>query len=139
MSVIGTFTPAKDGGWDGSVQTLTINTKVRLVPNDNRENENAPAFRVFAGDTFTRSVAVKVLPVPRLQDALFRVTPPAYTGLKPRTNSGPPASLAVLAGSDWADETLPDTTAGWNVFSWVGLALRMRRERFDLAFLKVYG
>jgi len=38
MSVIGTFTPAKDGGWDGSVQTLTINTKVRLVPNDNREN-----------------------------------------------------------------------------------------------------
>ena len=57
------------------------------------------AFRVFAGDTFTRSVAVKVLPVPRLQDGLFRVTPPAYTGLKPRTISGPPAPLAVLAGS----------------------------------------
>ena len=49
MSVIGTFTPAKDGGWDGSIHTLTINTKVRLVPNDNRENENAPAFLIFAG------------------------------------------------------------------------------------------
>jgi uncharacterized protein (DUF736 family) len=49
MSVIGTFTPAKDGGWNGSIHTLTINTKVRLVPNDNRENENAPAFRIFAG------------------------------------------------------------------------------------------
>ena len=32
MSVIGTFTPAKDGGWTGSIHTLTINTKVRLVP-----------------------------------------------------------------------------------------------------------
>jgi hypothetical protein len=57
------------------------------------------AFRVFAGDTCTRSVAVKVLPAPRLQDAAFRVTPPAYTGLKPQTVSGPPAPLAVLAGS----------------------------------------
>ncbi|MGF1628675.1 MAG: DUF736 domain-containing protein [Kiloniellaceae bacterium] len=49
MSVIGTFTPAKDGGWAGSIHTLTINTKVRLVPNDNREHENAPAFRVLVG------------------------------------------------------------------------------------------
>ena len=49
MSVIGTFTSAKDGGCNGSIQTLTINTKVRLVPNDNRENENAPAFLIFAG------------------------------------------------------------------------------------------
>ncbi len=51
MSVIGTFTPAKDGGWTGSIRTLTINTKVRLVPNDNRDNENAPVFRVFAGQS----------------------------------------------------------------------------------------
>ena len=57
------------------------------------------AFRVFAGDSCTRSVAVKVLPAPRLQDAAFRVTPPAYSGLKPQTVSGPPAPLAVLAGS----------------------------------------
>ncbi len=49
MSVIGTFTPTKDGGWNGNIQTLTINTKVRLVPNDNRGNENAPAFLIFAG------------------------------------------------------------------------------------------
>jgi uncharacterized protein (DUF736 family) len=49
MSVIGTFTPSKEGGWIGTIHTLTINTKVRLVPNDNRENENAPAFRVVVG------------------------------------------------------------------------------------------
>lgn len=51
MSIIGTFTAAKDGGWTGSIHTLTINAKVRLVPNDNRDNENAPAFRVFAGQS----------------------------------------------------------------------------------------
>jgi uncharacterized protein (DUF736 family) len=49
MSVIGTFAPNKEGGWIGTIHTLTINTKVRLVPNDNRDSENAPAFRVFLG------------------------------------------------------------------------------------------
>lgn len=51
MSVIGTFTQVKDGGWTGSIQTLTINAKVRLIPNDNRDHENAPAFRVFVGQS----------------------------------------------------------------------------------------
>jgi uncharacterized protein (DUF736 family) len=49
MSVIGTFTPSKDGGWIGTIQTLTIHKRIRLVPNDNRENENAPAFRIVVG------------------------------------------------------------------------------------------
>lgn len=49
MSVIGTFAPAKDGGWTGSIRTLTIDAKVRFVPNDNRDSDNAPAFRVFVG------------------------------------------------------------------------------------------
>lgn len=49
MAVIGMFTPSKEGGWTGTIHTLTINTKVRLVPNDNRDNEKAPAFRVLVG------------------------------------------------------------------------------------------
>jgi uncharacterized protein (DUF736 family) len=49
MSIIGNFTASKNGGWEGSVQTLTINTKVRFVPNDNQTGDNAPAFRVYAG------------------------------------------------------------------------------------------
>jgi uncharacterized protein (DUF736 family) len=49
MTVIGTFTPAKDGGWTGSIRTLTIDAKVRLVPNDNRDSDSAPVFRVFVG------------------------------------------------------------------------------------------
>jgi uncharacterized protein (DUF736 family) len=49
MAVIGTFTQAKDGGWVGTIRTLTINTKVRLVPNDDRTSRKVPAFRVFVG------------------------------------------------------------------------------------------
>ena len=49
MSVIGKFTPCKDGGWTGTIRTLTIDVKVRFVPNDNCNSEHAPAFRIFAG------------------------------------------------------------------------------------------
>lgn len=51
MSSIGTFTPTKDGGWTGSIHTLTINTKLRFVPNDNRDSDSAPAFRIFVGQS----------------------------------------------------------------------------------------
>lgn len=47
---IGKFTLSKEGGWTGSIRTLTIDARVRLVPNDDRTHENAPAFRVFAGN-----------------------------------------------------------------------------------------
>lgn len=50
MSRIGTFTPTKDGGWSGAIHTLLMDTKVRLIPNDNRGSERAPAFRVYAGN-----------------------------------------------------------------------------------------
>ena len=49
MSVIGTFKPDRDGGWSGTIRTLTIDVKVRFVPNDNRSSERAPAFRIYAG------------------------------------------------------------------------------------------
>ncbi len=49
MSVIGRFTPSKDGGWIGTIRTLTIDVKARFVPNDNRDSENAPVFRIFVG------------------------------------------------------------------------------------------
>jgi uncharacterized protein (DUF736 family) len=49
VAIIGTFTLAADGGWVGTIRTLTINTKMRLVPNDDRTSKKAPAFRVFVG------------------------------------------------------------------------------------------
>ena len=49
MSIIGVFKPDKDGGWSGTIRTLTIDVKARLVPNDNQASEHAPAFRIYAG------------------------------------------------------------------------------------------
>jgi uncharacterized protein (DUF736 family) len=49
MTTIGTFMLTKDGGWAGSIRTLTISAKLRFVPNDNRVSEKAPILRVFLG------------------------------------------------------------------------------------------
>lgn len=49
MTTIGRFTQSKDGGWTGTIRTLTINAKVRLIPNDSRENSSAPAYRLLVG------------------------------------------------------------------------------------------
>ena len=49
MAIIGYFTRSKDGGWEGTIQTLSINTKARFVPNDNQSGDRAPTFRVFVG------------------------------------------------------------------------------------------
>lgn len=46
--IVGKFLRTSDG-WSGTVQTLTVQTKARLVPNDKRENERAPDFRVLSG------------------------------------------------------------------------------------------
>lgn len=47
--VIGRFKLTRQGGWEGEIHTLTIHRQLRLVPNDDRAHENAPAFRVMMG------------------------------------------------------------------------------------------
>lgn len=47
---IGTLTLSKEGGWIGFIHTLTIHSKIRLVPNDDATGENSPAFRVILGN-----------------------------------------------------------------------------------------
>lgn len=47
--IIGRFKRSKQGGWEGEIQTLTIQRKIRLVPNDNRASDSAPAFCVMLG------------------------------------------------------------------------------------------
>lgn len=47
MANIGTFTAEKDG-FTGTLRTLTLNVKVKLVPNDKGDNEKAPDFRLQA-------------------------------------------------------------------------------------------
>jgi uncharacterized protein (DUF736 family) len=48
MPVIGTFSAVKDG-YAGTIRTLTISAKVRLVANDRKEGEGAPDFRIMVG------------------------------------------------------------------------------------------
>jgi uncharacterized protein (DUF736 family) len=50
MAVIGTFKADKDG-YAGTIRTLSINAKVRIVANDRRNASTAPDFRIFAGQT----------------------------------------------------------------------------------------
>ena len=45
MANIGTFTSETDG-YTGTLRTLTLNFKVKLVPNDKGDSENAPNFRL---------------------------------------------------------------------------------------------
>lgn len=44
MANIGTFT-AQNDGFTGTVRTLTLNVKVKFVPND-RSSDNAPDYRI---------------------------------------------------------------------------------------------
>ncbi len=48
MPVIGTFSAVKDG-YAGTIRTLTITAKVRLIANDRKEGESAPDFRIMTG------------------------------------------------------------------------------------------
>jgi uncharacterized protein (DUF736 family) len=48
MPVIGNFSAVKDG-YAGTIRTLTMSAKVRIIANDRKEGEGAPDFRVMAG------------------------------------------------------------------------------------------
>ena len=48
MPVIGSFAVVKDG-YAGTIRTLTLSAKVRMVPNDRKEAEGSPDFRIMAG------------------------------------------------------------------------------------------
>ncbi|HGW5374942.1 TPA: DUF736 domain-containing protein [Pseudomonas aeruginosa] len=57
MANIGNFT-AQNNGFAGTVRTLTLNVKVKLVPND-KGSENAPDFRVQAAGGYEIGAAWK--------------------------------------------------------------------------------
>ena len=48
MPVIGSFTKTAHG-YSGTIRTMTINVKARLVANDKNGNDKAPDFKVVAG------------------------------------------------------------------------------------------
>jgi uncharacterized protein (DUF736 family) len=57
MANIGTFT-AQDNGFTGTLRTLTLNVKVKFVPND-KGSTNAPDFRIQAAGGYDIGAAWK--------------------------------------------------------------------------------
>ncbi|WP_407187693.1 DUF736 domain-containing protein [Bradyrhizobium centrosematis] len=50
MAQIGTFTRSEDGSYTGTIKTLSLNIKARLLPTEPSENEKAPNLRVMFRD-----------------------------------------------------------------------------------------
>ena len=50
MPVIGTFSAVKDS-YAGSIRTLMLNGRVRIVPNERKAGADAPDFRISLGNT----------------------------------------------------------------------------------------
>ena len=48
MATIGSFTPNKDG-YTGTIRTMTINVKAKIVTNENKKSDAAPDYRIYAG------------------------------------------------------------------------------------------
>ena len=50
MATIGTFTPQGDG-YTGSIKTLTLNVKTAVLRPNEKSDDKAPDYRIFAGQT----------------------------------------------------------------------------------------
>ena len=45
---LGTVTRRENGGYEGTLAMMTLNTKITIVPNDAKENDRQPDFRIYA-------------------------------------------------------------------------------------------
>jgi hypothetical protein len=69
------------------------------------------AFRVFAADTYSRSIKVTVNRLPRIKESQFHILAPSYTGRQRINTLGPPEALAGPAGSDVSVDVKLDKSA----------------------------
>jgi uncharacterized protein (DUF736 family) len=51
MATIGTFTKDDAGNYNGAIKTLTLNVKQATFRQVEKTNDQAPDFRIFAGQT----------------------------------------------------------------------------------------
>lgn len=51
MATIGTFHKGEDGNYAGAIKTLTLNVKAAQLRAAEKENDKAPDFRIFSGQT----------------------------------------------------------------------------------------
>ncbi|NNE40788.1 MAG: DUF736 domain-containing protein [Marinicaulis sp.] len=45
---LGTVTKRENGAYEGTLAMMTLNTKITIVPNEAKENERQPDFRIYA-------------------------------------------------------------------------------------------
>ena len=45
---LGIVTKRENGGYEGTLAMMTLNTKITIVPNEAKENERQPDFRIYA-------------------------------------------------------------------------------------------
>jgi uncharacterized protein (DUF736 family) len=51
MATIGTFHKGEDGNFTGAIKTLNLNVKTVQLRKVDKDNDKAPDFRIFAGQT----------------------------------------------------------------------------------------
>ncbi|MGA0606584.1 DUF736 domain-containing protein [Phenylobacterium sp. VNQ135] len=51
MATIGTFHKQADGSYSGAIKTLSLNVKTAQFRASDKDNDKAPDFRIFAGQT----------------------------------------------------------------------------------------
>ena len=44
---LGTVTKRENGGYEGTLAMMTLNTKITIVPNEAKKNERQPDFRLY--------------------------------------------------------------------------------------------
>ena len=60
MATIGTFHKTEDGSYSGAIKTLSLNVKQALFRAAEKDNDKAPDFRIFAGQTEFGAAWMKV-------------------------------------------------------------------------------
>jgi uncharacterized protein (DUF736 family) len=81
MPTIGHVTKQKNGGYIGQLATLTVNTKIELVPVDHKESDTHPDFRLMAGDVEIGAAWLKVGKKSKEDYVSITITTPEF-GLK---------------------------------------------------------
>jgi len=103
MSIIGTFTKQENGGYDGTIETLTLNARATFELLTKR-GEKSPDYRITSGTTDIGAV-VRM----RLQNMTLRIGSEQFCTFKPRTRRNSfsllgeitPQGSSIFARSGW--------------------------------------
>ena len=55
---LGTVTKRSDGGFEGALAMMTLTTRITIIPNETKENERQPDFRIYTGSPTGRGAEI---------------------------------------------------------------------------------